>query len=117
MTKAESPLHNERGLFYDLQQGISNRSLGASVFGSSQKLTPDFSVPIKFTAADMSLSTLYLHELHQKQIRRRGYQEMATRSLWQRSPVQELSTLSEVRQERAPLLQHQDSSIRPTRDS
>lgn len=42
---------------------------------------------------------------------------MATRSLWQRSPVQELSTLSEVRQERAPLLQHQDSSIRSTRDS
>ncbi|XP_074109229.1 autophagy-related protein 9 isoform X1 [Cotesia typhae] len=117
MTKAEGPLHNERGLLYGLQQGISNQSLGASVFGSGQKLTPDFSVPIEFTAADMSLSTLYLHELHHKQIRRRGYQEMATRSLWQRSPVQELSTLSEVRQERAPLLQHQDSSIRSTRDS
>lgn len=68
MTKAEGPLHNERGLLYGLQQGISNQSLGASVFGSGQKLTPDFSVPIEFTAADMSLSTLYLHELHHKQV-------------------------------------------------
>lgn len=68
MTKAEGLLHNERGLLYGLQQGISNQSLGASVFGSGQELTPDFSVPIEFTAADMSLSTLYLHELHHKQV-------------------------------------------------
>ncbi|XP_034935607.1 autophagy-related protein 9A isoform X2 [Chelonus insularis] len=117
MSKAEGPLHNERGLLYGLQQGISNQSLGASVFGSGQEMTPDLSIPVEFTAADMSLSTLYLHELHHRQIRRRGYQEMATRSIWQRSPVQELATLPEVRQERAPLLQHQDSSIRSARDS
>lgn len=42
---------------------------------------------------------------------------MATQSIWQRSPVQELETLPEVRQERAPLLRHQDSSIRSTHDS
>ena len=51
------------------------------------------------------------------QVRRRGFQEMATRSIWQRSPVQELATLPEVRQERAPLLRHQDSSIRNTSQS
>lgn len=41
---------------------------------------------------------------------------MAARSVWQRSPVQELATLPEVRQERAPLLLHQDSSIRNNRE-
>ncbi|XP_015116924.1 autophagy-related protein 9A isoform X2 [Diachasma alloeum] len=117
MSKAEGPLHCERGLLYELQQGISNQSLGASVFGSGQELTADLSVPVELTAADMSLSTLYLHELHHRQVRRRGYHEMATRSIWQRSPVQELATLPEVRQERAPLLRHQDSSIRTPRDS
>ncbi|XP_011304017.1 autophagy-related protein 9A isoform X2 [Fopius arisanus] len=117
MSKAEGPLHCERGLLYELQQGISNQSLGASVFGSGQELTADLSVSVELTAADMSLSTLYLHELHHRQVRRRGYHEMATRSIWQRSPLQELATLPEVRQERAPLLRHQDSSIRTTRDS
>ncbi|KAK0076584.1 hypothetical protein PV326_010662 [Microctonus aethiopoides] len=117
MTKAEGPLQNERGLLYGLQQGISNQSLGASVFGSGHELTSDLAVPVELTAADMSLSTLYLHELHHRQVKRRGYQEMATRSIWQRSPVQELATLPEVRQERAPLLQHQNSSIRISRDT
>lgn len=54
--------------------------------------------------------------MYQLQVRRRGYQEMAARSVWQRSPVQELATLPEVRQERAPLLLHQDSSIRNNRE-
>ncbi|XP_043275095.1 autophagy-related protein 9A isoform X2 [Venturia canescens] len=117
MNRAEGPFHNERGLLYGLQQGLSNQSLGASVFGSGHELTSDLSVPVEFTAADMSLSTLYLHELHHRQVRRRGYHEMATRSIWQRNPVQELATLPEVRQERAPLLHHQDSSIRNARNS
>ncbi|KAL2711532.1 autophagy-related protein 9A isoform X1 [Vespula squamosa] len=117
LRKAEGPLHNDKGFLYGLQQGISNQSLGASVFGSANELATDLSVPIELTAADMSLSTLYLHELHHRQVRRRGYQEMATRSVWQRSPVQELATLPEVRQERAPLLLHQDSSIRNNRES
>ncbi|KAG7212723.1 hypothetical protein KM043_012990 [Ampulex compressa] len=117
LSKAEGPIHNEKGFLYGLQQGISNQSLGASVFGSGQELSTDLSVPIELTAVDMSLSTLYLHELHHRQVRRRGYQEMATRSIWQRSPVQELATLPEVRQERAPLLLHQDSSIRKNRES
>ncbi|KAK2581383.1 hypothetical protein KPH14_005067 [Odynerus spinipes] len=117
LRKAEGPLHNEKGFLYGLQQGMSNQSLGASVFGSGHELATDLSVPVELTAADMSLSTLYLHELHHRQVRRRGYQEMATRSIWQRSPVQELATLPEVRQERAPLLLHQDSSIRNNRES
>ncbi|XP_012285874.1 autophagy-related protein 9A isoform X2 [Orussus abietinus] len=117
MRKAEGTLFNDKGLLYGLQQGMSNQSLGASVFGSGHELSSDLTVPIEFTAADMSLSTLYLHELHHRQVKRRGYQEMATRSIWQRSPVEELATLPEVRQERAPLLLHQDSSIRTTRES
>ncbi|XP_033177106.1 autophagy-related protein 9A [Bombus impatiens] len=116
LSKAEGPVHNEKGFLYGLQQGISNQSLGASVFVSSHELSTDLSVPVELIAADMSLSTLYLHELHYRQVRRRGYQEMAARSIWQRSPVQELATLPEVRQERAPLLLHQDSSIRNNRE-
>lgn len=118
LNRAEGPLHNDRGLLHSLHQGLSNQSLGASVFGSGQDLPPDVTVPVELTAADMSLSTLYLHELHHRQIKRRGYQEMATRSIWQRSPVQDLATLPEVRQERAPLLRHGDSSVRNSgRDS
>ncbi|KAL0105691.1 hypothetical protein PUN28_015870 [Cardiocondyla obscurior] len=122
LTKAEGPLHNDKGFLYDLQQGISNQSLGASVFGSGHSYVmdreyTDSHVPSELTAADMSLSTLYLHELHHRQVKRRGYQEMATRSIWQPSPVQELATLPEVRQERVPLLLHQDSSLRKNRES
>ncbi|KAL6430690.1 hypothetical protein ACFW04_006929 [Cataglyphis niger] len=121
VSKKEGPLYNERGFLYDLQQGISNQSLGASVFGSGHNYIiethTDPSVPAELTAADMSLSTLYLHELHHRQVRRRGYQEMATKSIWQRSPAQELAALPEVRQERVPLLLHQDSSLRKNRES
>ncbi|PBC33306.1 autophagy-related protein 9A isoform X1 [Apis cerana] len=116
LSKAEGPVHNEKGLLYGLQQEISNQSLGASVFVSSHEFSTDLSIPVELIAADMSLSTLYLHELHHRQVRRRGYQELAMRSVWQRSPVQELATLPEVRQERAPLLLHQDSSIRNNRE-
>ncbi|XP_076756941.1 autophagy-related protein 9 [Xylocopa sonorina] len=118
LSKAEGPMHNEKGFLYGLQQEISNQSLGASVFVSSHEFSTDLSVPVELIAADMSLSTLYLHELHHRQVRRRGYQEVTTRSIWQRSPpVQELASLPEVRQERAPLLLHQDSSIRNNRES
>ncbi|XP_076683763.1 autophagy-related protein 9 isoform X3 [Andrena cerasifolii] len=112
LSKAEGPIHNEKGFLYGLQQGMSNQSLGASVFGSGQELPTDLSVPLELTAADISLSTLYLHELHHRQVKRYGYQETTSRSIWQRSPVQELATLPEHRQERAPLLLHQDSSVR-----
>ncbi|XP_076652143.1 autophagy-related protein 9 isoform X2 [Halictus rubicundus] len=114
-SKLEGPIHNERGFLSELQQGLTNQSIGAS--GFNQEISTDLSVPVELTAVDMSLSTLYLHELHHRQIRKRGYQEMATKSVWQRSPVQELGTLPEVRQEREPLLLHQDSSIRNDRES
>lgn len=72
VSKTEGPLHNEKGFLYDLQQGISNQSLGASVFGSNtsygMEMHTDLSVPTELTAADMSLSTLYLHELHHRQV-------------------------------------------------
>lgn len=68
LSKAEGPVHNEKGFLYGLQQGISNQSLGASVFVSSHELSTDLSVPVELIAADMSLSTLYLHELHYRQV-------------------------------------------------
>lgn len=68
LSKAEGPVHNEKGFLYGLQQGMSNQSLGASVFVSSHELSTDLSVPVELIAADMSLSTLYLHELHHRQV-------------------------------------------------
>lgn len=69
LNRAEGPRHNDRGLLHSLHQGLSNQSLGASVFGSGQDLSRDVTVPVELTAADMSLSTLYLHELHHRQVR------------------------------------------------
>ena len=66
--RAEGAQPSERGLLYGLQQGLSNQSLGASVFGSGHELSPNLSVPVELTAVDMSLSTLYLHELHHRQV-------------------------------------------------
>lgn len=72
VSKTEGPLHNEKGFLYDLQQGISNQSLGASVFGSGHSYVMETHtepyVPTELIAADMSLSTLYLHELHHRQV-------------------------------------------------
>lgn len=71
ISKTEGPVFNEKGFLYDLQQGISNQSLGASVFGSGHSCVIDMGVqdaPTEMTAADMSLSTLYLHELHHRQV-------------------------------------------------
>lgn len=61
--------------FFSLTQ--CGPSLGNSVFGASSEIqhqagsgaiaTDD--VPLEFAAADMSLSTLYLHELHHRQVR------------------------------------------------
>lgn len=115
LSKAEGQMYSKKGLLHGLQQEMLSPSLGASVFISNHELSTDLCVPLELIAADMSLSTLYLHELHHRQVQRRGYQEMA-RSVWQRNPVQELALLPEVRQERAPLLLHQDSSRR-NRDS
>ncbi|XP_015188783.1 PREDICTED: autophagy-related protein 9A isoform X1 [Polistes dominula] len=118
VTRAEGPLYSDKRFMYGLQQSISNNSLGGSIFGSGNEVVINKSVPTDLIAADMSLSTLYLHELHHKQVYDRGsHQERSTRNVWLRSPVQELETLSEVRQERAPLLSHQDSSIRINKES
>jgi hypothetical protein len=57
--------------FFSLTQ--CGPSLGNSVFGPNSELrTGNFpaadEVPLEFAAADMSLSTLYLHELHHQQV-------------------------------------------------
>lgn len=69
LSKVEGPIQSERGLLYSLQMGAStNQSLGASVFSSRQEFGNDLSNLIELTAVDMSLSTLYLHELHHRQV-------------------------------------------------
>nr|CAD7255835.1 unnamed protein product [Timema shepardi] len=95
-----------------LHQSTRNNSLGASVFGCGGELAPDPDT-LELTAADMSLSTLYLHELHHRHVHRRGYQESSiNRSLWQR-PHQDMPGIRELgdesgetqrRAEKTPLL-------------
>lgn len=116
VNKAEGPLNvqGERSLLYGLQQART-QPLNVSGFGSAhQDLLIESTAPIELNTVDMSLSTLYLHELHHRQVQRRGF-DVATRSIWQRNPIQDLTNLPERSQERAPLLRHQDSSVRSHR--
>jgi autophagy-related protein 9 len=52
---------------FSMQHGLPTNSLGVSVFGPGPDMAPEAD-PLEFTAADMSLSTLYLHELHHRQV-------------------------------------------------
>ena len=54
-------------ILFSLQQGFPTNSLGASLFGQQSSMAPEMD-PLEYTAADMSLSTLYLHELHRRQV-------------------------------------------------
>jgi autophagy-related protein 9 len=54
-------------ILFSLQQGLPSSSLAASVFAPVPDMAPETD-PLEFTAADMSLSTLYLHELHHQQV-------------------------------------------------
>ncbi|XP_069678883.1 autophagy-related protein 9A isoform X1 [Periplaneta americana] len=129
ISRAEGPIHSsDRGLLYSLQQGLPGNSLGASVFGPGPDMAPETD-PLEFTAADMSLSTLYLHELHHRQedvmlqVRRRGYQESSlNRSVWQR-PHQDMPGIRELGDESSDLTRHAertpllDAAVKPPRTS
>lgn len=72
VSRAEGPLHiGENSLLHSLQQvtGMTNQSLEASVLGTAQDINAEAAVPLELTAIDMSLSTLYLHELHHRQVK------------------------------------------------
>lgn len=88
--RAEGPLVPESsGLLYSLQQrsgatsSINNvPSMGASMFGIhapqyQQYLGVDNPFQ-EFAAADMNLSTMYLHELHYRQVRTKGNPDLYT---------------------------------------
>ncbi|XP_059490836.1 autophagy-related protein 9A [Neocloeon triangulifer] len=108
INRSEGPLNgSERGLLYSLTQ--CGPTLGNSMFGPETPMMPE-EPPPELAAADMSLSTLYMHELHQRQMRRRvgGFLETSNRSLWQR-PHQDMPGISEIPDEqrsaeRTPLL-------------
>ncbi|XP_032455508.1 autophagy-related protein 9A-like [Nasonia vitripennis] len=119
VSRAEGPLHiGERGLLYNLQKAISgsHRSFNTSAFGSGrQKMhTTQQTAPPELTAVDMSLSTLYLHEIHHKKILMLSQLKTANENLRQRNSLQNLTALPKTGQERAPLLSHSDSSLRST---
>ena len=63
INKSEGPLYSDNGLLSNLHQGLSNQSLGASVFGSGSGHFSEFSTPI-----NMATSTLVLHDLHHSQV-------------------------------------------------
>lgn len=98
-----------RGGFFDrTNQSMLGASMGASIKGglSRREGPPDGSQegllhsvfhadtiesqhPTELTAADMCLSTLYLHELHHRQIRRRGgpLDQRCRQQQWPRPPT------------------------------
>lgn len=53
-------------ILFSLQQGFTTNPLGASMFGQRASTAPEMDP--EFTAADISLSILYLHELHHQQV-------------------------------------------------
>lgn len=66
--------------------------------------------PGEFTAADMSFSALYMHELHHRQCKNQGYADLSSRSLWHRphrgmSNIQEMPQEEEEKSEKMPLLE------------
>ena len=73
VNRAEGPLHTgERSLLYGLQQvtGLSNQSMGVSELNSGHPdICTEATGSVELTTVDMSLSTLYLHELHHRQVR------------------------------------------------
>lgn len=67
LNRAEGPLvGSDRGLLYSLTQ--CGPTLGNSMFGPETPMVPEEHTA-EFAAADMSLSTLYMHELHHRQVR------------------------------------------------
>ncbi|XP_021928467.1 autophagy-related protein 9A isoform X2 [Zootermopsis nevadensis] len=106
LSRAEGPIHSsDRGLLYSLQQGLPTNSVGNSMFGTGPDMVPETD-PLEFTAADMSLSTLYLHELHHRQVHRRGYQDPGlSRSVWQR-PHQDMPGIRELGDESGDMTRH-----------
>ncbi|KAJ8871308.1 hypothetical protein PR048_027625 [Dryococelus australis] len=104
-----SSLQSVSSLGEEQRQDTVNNSLGASVFGRGANVqNPN---PIDLTAADMSLSTLYLHELHQRHVSQLDSQDISLgRSLWQQFPHtlrgqgDQLQDASRQAAERTPLL-------------
>ena len=113
VSKAEGSLHvGERGLLHSLYQSTSTpyQSCASSMISSRhQEMDNEAAVLLELTAIDMSLATLYMHELHYRQVDKHNAE---TSSIRQPNTAQELRTFPESRQERQPLLQHQDTSIR-----
>lgn len=112
-SRAEGPIGSERPLPYGSHVGVSNPSLGASLVGQTgdNSFIPTESVDL--TVTDMSLSTLYLHELHHRQLRRRGYHDST--AAWNRQHHSPLGfVITPQSQERTPLLHAASASHRPS---
>jgi hypothetical protein len=64
---AKTPSYLTVVILFSLQQGFTTNPLGASMFGQRASTAPEMD-PLEFTAADISLSILYLHELQHQQV-------------------------------------------------
>ncbi|XP_075212075.1 autophagy-related protein 9 isoform X2 [Lycorma delicatula] len=95
-SRAEGPLSMERWNRYMLphQTALLHPSLGASVFGPGMDNNLD---RFENVVSEMSNSALFLHEVHHRQVRRRGFHESSEPvPIWQRAGI--------VSSERTPLL-------------
>lgn len=105
-------------------QSVLGASMGASMRGLSHREGPATdrsqdcllyslggqtntvdAAAVEYTTANMCLSTLYLHELHNRQIKRRGLRlEQSHRQLWQQPHQQQSQS-----QQQSPLSPHSSS--------
>lgn len=86
LNRVEGNIGGNSSLLLNLQ---CNNSLGASVFGQGNTISRPLSNtgnPLESNIADMSLSTLYLHEMHHRQLKRRvGWNEQRPSNIWSQS--------------------------------
>lgn len=98
---------NERGILSSLHEDneASQYFLTPPSDLAVSNVAPIWQRQSDLTTLDMSLSTLYLHELHHEQMHRHDVQPRnRRRTFYDSSSYRELETLSETNQEQAPLL-------------
>lgn len=97
LNQAEGPLHSSQaGLLasiHPIQTQLDDCNLPLH---SSQVLSHE--VPLELTAVNMSLSTIYMHELHSRTLRQKGITTSNIRTVWQR-PLVDMPEILESPQE------------------
>ncbi|XP_022242594.1 autophagy-related protein 9A-like [Limulus polyphemus] len=97
LNQAEGPLHSSQaGLLASIHPTQTQVDDCTLPLHSSQVLSHE--VPLELTAVNMSLSTMYMHELHSRTLRHKGITASNIRTVWQR-PLVDMPEILESPQE------------------